>query len=373
MAAASANRLLLLVALSMAALPVLADHVPGMPRWTGHAPPKAQTEPRTSPILPLIPQVAQGDAQAAYDLAKLYDEGSEVSRDPDQAVRWYYQAAIGGHPLAQHRMGQFYERGQGVEQDFPKAVRWYQLASMEGLATAESDLTRLLRPRAVRIGANRAYVRGAPGGTLDTGVLMEVHAGEELYAFRTGKEWLEVYLPIPDLWGWLRASALDADPELYGEALTTASRPAMRSKLAARGLQEIAAFDQPWIDVFDSSSALAWSESLTLGYVPRDGRLAFAEYRFPPQPSVSGLNTLHGVRDLITGKYGHPVRFPATEGWQEYRWERGTIVIRVAGQQDGPVILAYEQPEAMLLLENDLKDYKAYRRMERAIAEGDAY
>lgn len=363
----------LLLGLLLATGPVLADHIPGMPRWTGHAQPAEQLEPRHSPLLPLEPGATEGDPEAAWRLARLYDEGTEVSGDKVQAAKWYYVAAVQGNPFAQHRLAQFYEKGIGVEQNLAKAVRWYQLASLEGLESAETELTRLLAPRAVRIGAERAYVRGAPGGTPDTGILMEVHAGEELFAFRDGSNWIEVYLPIPDLWGWLRTSALDADPALFGEPLTITNRERMRQKLAAKGLPEIGAQDQPWIDVFDSSGVLAWSQTLTLGYVPRDGRLAFAEYRFPQRPGVSGLNTLDGVRELISGKYGQPQRVPATADWQEYQWERGTVTIRVAGNEQGPVILAYEQPDAMLLLENDLKDYRQYRRLERAIAEGDAY
>lgn len=363
------------MAASLAPGLALADHIPGMPRWTGHELPEHQMGPLPSPIQPLIPAVNQDapDPEAAYRLAKLYDDGLEVSRDRQVAADWYYQAAIAGHPLAQHRLGVMHEKGIGVQQDIPRALRWFQLAERQGLAAAERDLQRLFAERAVRVGAERAFVRGAPQRTLDTGILTEVRSGDELYAFRKGEDWLEVYMPQYDLWGWLRASALEPDPTLFTVPLTVATNALLREQLSQRGAQQMGALDDPWVDVYDSSELLAWSESLKIGYVPRDGRFAFAEYHFPEQESVSELNTLHAVRDLIKGKYGEPDRFPATEDWQEYQWEHGTIVIRVAGKPAGPVVLVYEQPEAMILLENDLQDYKSQRRHDRAVNDGDAY
>jgi len=56
----------------------------------------------------------QGDAKAQYELGVRYAHGYGVSRDDQEAAKWYRQAAEQGEADAQHALGVMYDKGQGV-------------------------------------------------------------------------------------------------------------------------------------------------------------------------------------------------------------------------------------------------------------------
>ena len=69
-----------------------------------------------------------GDPNAQYDLARLYLDGTGVSRDTRQAARWFNLAAEKGHHAAQALLGQMLVNGEGVPRQRARGLMWLMLA-----------------------------------------------------------------------------------------------------------------------------------------------------------------------------------------------------------------------------------------------------
>jgi TPR repeat protein len=83
----------------------------------------------------------QGDAEAAYRLAMLYDTGEAgVEQDPAEAASWYLKAAKAGHLHAQHNLAVAYVSGDGVEMDISKALSWWKRAARTGNSDSQYNL-----------------------------------------------------------------------------------------------------------------------------------------------------------------------------------------------------------------------------------------
>ena len=62
---------------------------------------------------------------AQYNLGVSYDYGEGVTKDPQEAVKWYRKAAEQGNADAQCNLGYCYEMGYGVAKNSQEAVKWY--------------------------------------------------------------------------------------------------------------------------------------------------------------------------------------------------------------------------------------------------------
>ncbi len=72
----------------------------------------------------------KGDAEAQYNLAVSYYDGTGSERDYVLAAAWYRKAAEQGHAMAQCVLGWSYHRGQlGVKRDLAEALAYYSLAA----------------------------------------------------------------------------------------------------------------------------------------------------------------------------------------------------------------------------------------------------
>jgi TPR repeat protein len=69
--------------------------------------------------------VAQGDPDAMYDLARLYDTGQGVVQSAEKAVELYTMATEQGHVKAMFNLGNRYRDGQGVVQSFKRCRPFY--------------------------------------------------------------------------------------------------------------------------------------------------------------------------------------------------------------------------------------------------------
>ncbi len=85
-------------------------------------------------------QAEQGDPQAQFNLARIYDEGDGVKQDTAEALRWYRKSAEQGLPIAQVRLGAMYYNGDGVPQDAREGVRWWREAAVGGSNLAKFNL-----------------------------------------------------------------------------------------------------------------------------------------------------------------------------------------------------------------------------------------
>lgn len=70
-----------------------------------------------------------GDADAQYNVGKIFENGMGGPPDYESAAKWYGKAAEQGHPSALLSLGLLYEQGKGVEQDSLKALNLYRRSS----------------------------------------------------------------------------------------------------------------------------------------------------------------------------------------------------------------------------------------------------
>lgn len=92
----------------------------------------------------LYAQAAQaGSVEAAVSLGVLYQSGTGVAQDFEQARVLYAAAAEAGHPRGLNNLGLLYVRGTGVAQDYARAAELFRAAADAGLRPAMSNLATL--------------------------------------------------------------------------------------------------------------------------------------------------------------------------------------------------------------------------------------
>ncbi len=92
----------------------------------------------------IILAASQGDAEAQYALALLYEYGSEIiARDKHKSFQLLQQSAQKQIAGACLYMGLKYEYGNGVSQDFQKAVCYYRCAALQDWPMAQFFLADL--------------------------------------------------------------------------------------------------------------------------------------------------------------------------------------------------------------------------------------
>ena len=82
----------------------------------------------------------QGDAAAQCNLGNMYAEGRGVTKDEAEAVKWFRKAAERGHSPAQFNLGASYLFGQGVIKDPVQAHIWFNVAGAAGDEEARKQL-----------------------------------------------------------------------------------------------------------------------------------------------------------------------------------------------------------------------------------------
>ena len=74
----------------------------------------------------------QGNADAQYKLAGMYELGNGVEEDMDKAVYWYTKAAEQGLADAQYELGLIYSNGDYVEMDDVRGADLIRQAADQG-------------------------------------------------------------------------------------------------------------------------------------------------------------------------------------------------------------------------------------------------
>ena len=77
-----------------------------------------------------------GDADAQFEMGRLYSAGRDVKVDMETALRWYLAAAEQGHAMAAYTVGFAYYRSRGVDNDLVQAYRWFSEAADLGVGDA---------------------------------------------------------------------------------------------------------------------------------------------------------------------------------------------------------------------------------------------
>ncbi len=95
----------------------------------------------------------QGDVDAQFNIAGMYQEGQGVPQDYAEAVKWYQKAAEQGTFRAQFSLGFFYANGLGVPQNSVLAHMWFYLSASDRTGTVRelalenlSDITSIMTP-----------------------------------------------------------------------------------------------------------------------------------------------------------------------------------------------------------------------------------
>lgn len=86
----------------------------------------------------------QGDADARFELGRIYLKGDGVTKNATRALELMRSAADQGHPEAMGAVGFFYANGMGVPKDMAKAVEWFRKGAEGGGAKAQLNLGNLL-------------------------------------------------------------------------------------------------------------------------------------------------------------------------------------------------------------------------------------
>ncbi|MDG1302395.1 MAG: tetratricopeptide repeat protein, partial [Opitutae bacterium] len=67
------------------------------------------------------------------------DHGNGIPEDDAEAVRWYRKAAEQGNAQAQYNLGRMYANGNGVPEDNVMAYLWWNLAAAQGIESAKKN------------------------------------------------------------------------------------------------------------------------------------------------------------------------------------------------------------------------------------------
>jgi len=85
-------------------------------------------------------QAEQGDADAQWDLAKMYISGQGMPQDDSKGVEWMRKSAQNGNADAQAALALRYGMGVGVPQDQSEGVKWWQKAAEQRKPVAQYSL-----------------------------------------------------------------------------------------------------------------------------------------------------------------------------------------------------------------------------------------
>lgn len=82
----------------------------------------------------------QGQPDAQFKLAKMYEQGQGVDENIAKAVYWYRKAALSGNAEAQLRLSWLYNQGEGVPEDERQSLEWLKKAAESGNRLAQYRL-----------------------------------------------------------------------------------------------------------------------------------------------------------------------------------------------------------------------------------------
>ena len=87
-----------------------------------------------------IEAAEQGVAMAQAWMGSMYAKGEGVSKDYQEAARWFRLAADQGDANAQSFLGLVYYGGEGVPQDYQESARWFRAAAEQGQGQSQYAL-----------------------------------------------------------------------------------------------------------------------------------------------------------------------------------------------------------------------------------------
>ncbi|MBF0445699.1 MAG: sel1 repeat family protein [Magnetococcales bacterium] len=72
-----------------------------------------------------LKRAQNGEIRAQLVLGNLFLHGEGIFQKPENAFKWFHQAALNGDKLAQFNLGTLYQEGVGTIVDNQKALKWF--------------------------------------------------------------------------------------------------------------------------------------------------------------------------------------------------------------------------------------------------------
>ena len=85
----------------------------------------------------LVQKAESGDSDAQYNLGRCYFFGCGISKNTDEAFKWYMKSANQGNSFAQASVGACYAGGLGTVKDEAQAFAWMQKSAEQKNADAQ--------------------------------------------------------------------------------------------------------------------------------------------------------------------------------------------------------------------------------------------
>ena len=125
----------------------------------------------------------QGDAEAQYNLAVMYDMGLGAPKNYSESGKWYAKAAGQGIAEAQFQLGvRYYEHAKKAKDNYVKAFSWFYKAALQGMAEAQYNVALMYQlGRGVptnRVEAYKWYIISAAQGYTKSLAARENLAGD---------------------------------------------------------------------------------------------------------------------------------------------------------------------------------------------------
>jgi len=98
----------------------------------------------------------QKDSRGQYGMGLMYDMGTGVSMNFEEAVKWYQLSAEQGNADAQNNLATMYAEGEGTKKDAHKAKKLYERAAQQGNFDAPNNLGTMYLQG---LGITRNYIR----------------------------------------------------------------------------------------------------------------------------------------------------------------------------------------------------------------------
>ena len=91
----------------------------------------------------VLAQAEKGNPDSQYKLGKMYSEGIGVSIDNAKAAKAFESAALQGHAKAEYNLGLRYHEGTGVKKNRATAYKWFKAAAEQNHPAAQYYLGKM--------------------------------------------------------------------------------------------------------------------------------------------------------------------------------------------------------------------------------------
>ncbi|WP_374489979.1 hypothetical protein [Zoogloea sp.] len=150
----------------------------------------------------------QGNAEAQANLGLMYERGTGVEIDYNEAFKWYLSASKQGAAWAQTNLGLAYLNGRGTEKSDTEATKWFRSAALKGNTSAQEI-----------IGSLYNQGRGIPKGHQE--VVKFINPSNLLYIAKLEKDYKKrIHFESPQAERIIRSRVIDCTaPQRNGHHL----------------------------------------------------------------------------------------------------------------------------------------------------------